>query len=111
MILTPEQTLVIVLMVTLGTVITRFLPFILFSGDKGNHPYITYLGNVLPYAAIGLLVVYCLKGVSIISSPFGFPEAAAILCIGVLHYWRNNALLSIGAGTVVYMLLVQIVFK
>lgn len=111
MTLTPVQTLIIVLMVTLGTVITRFSPFILFSGKKGNHKYITYLGEVLPYSAIGLLVVYCLKGVSLTKSPFGLPEAVAITCIAVLHYWKNNALLSIGAGTVIYMLLVQIVLK
>jgi branched-subunit amino acid transport protein AzlD len=111
MTLTSVQTLVIILMVMLGTVITRFLPFIIFSGNKGTHPYITYLGNVLPYSAIGLLVVYCLKGVNLTKSPFGFPEAIAIICIAVLHYWKDNALLSIGTGTVVYMVMVQMVFK
>ncbi|NCD10143.1 MAG: branched-chain amino acid transporter AzlD [Negativicutes bacterium] len=110
MTLTPVQTLIIIAMVVLGTVITRFLPFILFPGDKGNHPYINYLGEVLPYAAIGLLVVYCLKGVNLQAAPFGLPEAIAIICIGILHYWKSNALLSIGAGTVFYMFLVQKVF-
>lgn len=110
MILTPAQTLVIILVVTLGTAITRFLPFILFSGQHRNHPYITYLGNVLPYSAIGLLVVYCLKEVNFTKSPFGIPEAIALLCIAGLHYWKNNALLSIGVGTVVYMFLVQKIF-
>ena len=111
MTLTPVQTFIIILMVTLGTVITRFLPFILFSGNKGNHQYITYLGNVLPYSAIGLLVVYCLKGVHLTKSPFGLPEITAIICIAGLHRWKNNALLSIGAGTAIYMLLVQLVFR
>jgi branched-subunit amino acid transport protein AzlD len=111
MTLTPLQALVIVGMVTLGTVITRFLPFILFTDNRGNYPYIKYLGDVLPYAAIGLLVVYCLKGVDLTNSPFGFPEAAAIICISILHCWKNNALLSIGGGTAIYMLLVQMVFK
>lgn len=87
------------------------MPFIVFPDNKGNHPYITYLGNVLPYSAIGLLVVYCLKGVNLINPPFGIPEAVAIICITVLHYWKSNALLSIGAGTGIYMILVQIVFK
>lgn len=109
--LTPWQVFIIILMVMLGTVITRFLPFILFSGRKGEHPYVTYLGNVLPYSAVGLLVVYCLKGVSLTRSPFGLPEAIAIIIIAVLQYWKNNALISIGAGTIVYMLLVQMVFK
>lgn len=110
MTLTPIQTIAIIAMVTLGTVITRFLPFILFSHKKGNYSYITYLGNVLPYAAIGLLVVYCLKGVNLTTSPFGLPEAAAISFIAVLHCWKSNALLSIGAGTAAYMVLVQFVF-
>ena len=110
MTLTPVQSFIIISMVVLGTVITRFLPFILFPADKGNHPYITYLGNVLPYSAIGLLVVYCLKGVKFIDSPFGIPEAAAIIGLTALQYWKNNALLSIGIGTAIYMLLVQFVF-
>lgn len=110
MTLTPIQTLAIIAMVMLGTVITRFLPFILFANSKGRHPYITYLGKVLPYSAIGLLVVYCLKSVNVMSSPFGLPEAVAISFIATLHYWKNNALLSIGAGTTVYMVLVQFVF-
>ncbi len=110
MTLTSIQTFIIICMVTLGTVITRFLPFILFPDNKENHPYITYLGKVLPFSVIGLLVVYCLKGVNLMNPPFGLPETVAIICITVLHYWKSNALLSIGAGTAIYMLLVQIVF-
>ena len=108
--LTPIQTFIIISMVVLGTVITRFLPFALFPADKGNHPYITYLGNVLPFSAIGLLVIYCLKGINLVNPPWGIPEAFAIMCITVLHYWIGNTLLSIGAGTVVYMFLAQFVF-
>lgn len=110
MTLTPTQTLVIIAMVTLGTMITRFLPFILFQGQKSNNSFISYLGQVLPYASIGMLVVYCLKGVSLTSFPYGLPEAIALVCIAVLHFWKENALLSIGAGTVIYMVLVQAVF-
>jgi len=108
--LTPVQTIVIILMVSLGTVITRFLPFIVFKNPKFKNSYITYLGKVLPYAAIGLLVVYCLKGVNFTGYPYGIPEAIAIISIVILHYWKNNTLLSIGAGTVIYMILVQAVF-
>jgi branched-subunit amino acid transport protein AzlD len=111
MTLTPVQALVIVAMVTFGTMITRFLPFLIFRKAVSAHSYIGYLGKVLPYAAIGLLVVYCLKGVSFIHPSYGFPEAIAIVCIAVLHYWKGNSLLSIGAGTVIYMALVQLVFK
>lgn len=110
MVLTPIQTFIIICMVTIGTIITRFLPFILFQDTKSNNSYISYLGTVLPYSAIGLLVVYCLKGVNFKSPSYGIPEAIAIICITVLHYWKGNTLLSIGAGTVIYMFLVQSVF-
>jgi branched-subunit amino acid transport protein AzlD len=111
MTLTPVQTLVIVGMVMLGTVIPRFLPFLIFRKPVPEKSYISYLGKVLPYAAVGLLVVYCLKGVSLAHSPFGIPEAIAIVIIAALHWWKGNSLLSIGAGTVIYMLLVQLVFR
>lgn len=111
MTLTPVETLIIIGAVTLGTIITRFLPFALFRKTTSEHAYISYLGRVLPYSAIGLLVVYCLKGIQFTSPAYGLPEAIAIICIVVLHYWKGNALLSIGAGTVIYMVLVQAVFK
>lgn len=110
MTLTPIQTIVIVIMAALGTMITRFLPFILFKDIKSGNSYISYLGEVLPYSAIGLLVVYCLKGVTFSSPENWAPEVIAIICIAVLHSWKENTLLSIGAGTVVYMLLVQNIF-
>jgi branched-subunit amino acid transport protein AzlD len=111
MALTSFQTFIIVSMIALGTVITRFLPFIVFPGNKDNHPYITYLGKVLPYSVIGLLVVYCLKGVNLTNPSFWLPAAVATICIIVLHLWKGNVLLSIGTGTVIYMFLVQIVFR
>lgn len=111
MTLTTVQTLIIIGCVMLGTVITRFLPFLIFKKTAASHSYISYLGKVLPYAAIGLLVVYCLKGVSFVHTPHGIPEAIAIVIIAALHYWKGNALLSIGVGTVLYMVLVQVVFK
>ena len=110
MTLTPLETLIIIGMVALGTQITRFLPFLLFAGRDRTHPFVAYLGRVLPYAAIGLLVVYCLKSVTLTAAPHGLPEALAILCVAALHLWKNNTLLSIGGGTVVYMLLVQTIF-
>jgi branched-subunit amino acid transport protein AzlD len=111
MALTAFQTFIIVAMVTLGTMITRFLPFIIFPGKKGNHPYIIYLGKVLPYAVIGLLVVYCLKGLNLASPSLWLPAAVATICVILLHMWKRNVLLSIGAGTAIYMFLVQFVFK
>jgi branched-subunit amino acid transport protein AzlD len=110
MLLTPIQTLIMIGAVALGCMLTRFLPFVLFPDNKEVPPVIGYLGKVLPYAVIGLLVVYCLKGVNLLAKPFALPEIIAIVVIVVLHLWKNNTLLSIGAGTIVYMVLVQLVF-
>lgn len=110
MALTAVQALIIIGMVTLGTVVTRFIPFIIFRHNKLNNSYISYLSKVLPYAAVGLLVIYCLKNVSFESPTYAIPEAVAIICIAALHYFKGNTLLSIGIGTAVYMVLVQVVF-
>lgn len=110
MYLTGVQTLCMIGAITIGTMITRFLPFIFFPDTKTPPAYILYLGKVLPYAVIGMLVVYCLKGVSISADPFALPEIIAIISIIVLHLWRKNTLLSIGLGTAIYMVLVQFIF-
>ncbi|MCI9441039.1 MAG: branched-chain amino acid transporter AzlD [Ruminococcus sp.] len=108
--MTTAQSVLTVLVVVLGTMATRFLPFFIFPEGKTPPPYITYLGTVLPYAVIGLLVVYCLKD-AFTSGYFAIPEMIAILFIVVLHKWKKNTLLSIGAGTVLYMFLVQTYFN
>lgn len=108
--LTALQTAVIILAVALGTMVTRFVPFLLFPEHKTPPKVIVYLGKVLPAAMMGLLVVYCFKNVSIAAAPHGIPEGIAVAAIVVLHRWRNNVLLSIGGGTAVYMMLVQFVF-
>lgn len=96
--------------IALTTILTRALPFLLFPSHKETPRYITYLGNVIPFAMIGMLVVYCLRNVSLLSFPFGLPELIAIVVIMILHLWKGNTLLSIGAGTVAYMICVQYVF-
>ena len=93
----------------LGTMMTRFLPFLIFREGKEPPEFIQYLGKVLPYAVIGLLVIYCLKDVPG-SGTYGIPEFLAIAFIVLLHRWKKSILLSIGGGTVFYMLLVQFVF-
>ena len=106
---TPEQILTITAVV-LGTMLTRFLPFFLFPEGKTPPRYISYLGTVLPCAVIGFLIVYCLKDA--VFSPFhGLPEFISILFIAVLQKWRKHTLLSISAGTVLYMYLVQTWFS
>ena len=100
----------IVAVVALVTIGLRFLPFAIFSGNKPVPPFVAYLGRVLPYAIMGMLVVYCLKDVSLRDAPHGIPEALGCLIVALLHIWKRNTLLSIGAGTVIYMFLVQLVF-
>ena len=93
----------------LGTMVTRFLPFLIFPEGKEPPEFIQYLGKVLPYAVIGLLVIYCLKDVPG-SGTYGIPEFLAIAFIVLLYRWKKSILLSTGGGTVFYMLLVQFVF-
>lgn len=96
--------------IALVTAVLRFLPFLIFGENRKTPPLVTYLGQVLPYAIMGMLVVYCLKGVSLTAFPFGIPELLGCVAVILLHVWKRNTLLSIGAGTVCYMLLVQFVF-
>lgn len=108
--MTLEQQIITIFMVVIGTMLTRFLPFILFPAGKPTPKYIQYLGNVLPAAVFGLLVVYCLKNISLFTGSHGLPEFIAIAVVVVLHRWKRQMLLSIAGGTVCYMLLVQFVF-
>ena len=102
------QGIVIIAVMAAATLFTRFLPFI--PAGKKTPEYISFLGTTLPYATIGLLVVYCLKGVNFISWPHALPEIISVAAIVLLHVWKGNSLLSIGAGTVIYMVLIQGVF-
>ncbi len=108
--MTLSQQMITISLVVLGTVITRFLPFIVFPAGKNTPKYIQYLGRALPAAVFGLLVVYCLKGVELLSWSHGLPELISVVLVVGLHLWRRQMLLSIAGGTVCYMLLVQFVF-
>ena len=92
------------------TLLLRALPFLIFPAGRPIPAAVRYLGRVLPPALIGMLVVYCLKGTTVTTYPYGLPELIAICAVCALHLWKRNALLSIGGGTVLYMLLVQLVF-
>ena len=94
----------------LASVLSRALPFLLLSEKKPTPPIIRYLGNVLPAAVFGMLIVYCLKDTSFLSGTHGLPELAGILMTAVLHLKFRQMLLSIGGGTAVYMVLIQYVF-
>ncbi|MEY2194431.1 branched-chain amino acid transporter permease [Neobacillus sp. BF23-41] len=104
------QQIITIAMVVLGTVLTRFLPFIVFPSGKPTPQYVQYLGKVLPAAVIGLLVIYCFKDVSLVSGSHGLPEFIGVVVVALLHLWKKNMLLSIAGGTIVYMILVQLVF-
>lgn len=90
------------------TMVLRFLPFVLFS--KKTPKIILYLGDVLPYSIIALLVVYCLKGINFVGKTHGLPEMISVLLVVGLHKWKHNTLLSILSGTICYMVLVQMIF-
>lgn len=108
--MTVTQQIITVALCVLGTMATRFLPFLVFSGNKPTPKYIQYLGKALPAAIFGMLVVYCLKNVRILAGSHGIPELIAIVVVVLLHLWKRQMLLSIAGGTVCYMLLVQFVF-
>jgi len=108
--MTVTQQIITIAMCVLGTMATRFLPFLVFRENRTTPKYITYLGKALPAAVFAMLVVYCLKNVTFTASPFGIPEAAAILVTVLIHLLKRQMLLSVAGGTVVYMLLVQLVF-
>ena len=94
----------------LVTMSTRFLPFLIFGEKRKTPELVLYLGKVLPCAIMGMLVVYCLKEVKPLVYPYGIPELLGIVFVALLHLWKRNSLLSIGAGTVFYMVLVQVIF-
>lgn len=100
----------IIVVAALVTMATRFLPFLIFGQGRKTPDIIVYLGKVLPYAIMGMLVVYCLKDVSFLTAPYGIPELLGCVAVAGLHLWKRNTLLSIGVGTVFYMVLVQLIF-
>lgn len=108
--MTFNQIVITVLAMAIGTMLTRFLPFILFPANKKTSPYIQYLGKILPYSVIALMVVYTLKNVSLTSSPWAMPEIITLSYIAVIQIIKRNNLFSMISGTILYMFLVQIVF-
>ena len=105
------QILVTILVIALTTLLTSALPFLFFPEGKKTPEFVTYLGGVLPFAAIAMLVVYCFKSVSLSDGSHGIPEFLAAAFVLGIHKWKHNMLFSIGGGTVLYMFLVQMVFK
>ena len=104
--MTMTQQIITILMVVLGTMLTRFLPFLVFPAGKPTPRYIQYLGKALPGAVFGLLIIYCLKNVSLLTGSHAIPELISIVLVVVLHLWKRQMLLSIAGGTICYMILV-----
>ena len=104
------DTLFMVLMIAAVTAALRFAPFFIFNSERPVPKFVTYLGRVLPYSIMAMLVVYCLKGISFTKAPFGLPELISVAVVAVLHIWKRNTLFSIICGTICYMALIQFVF-
>jgi branched-subunit amino acid transport protein AzlD len=110
--MTNEQfihSVLIILVCAAVTYLLRGIAFLIFGGKRGTPAFISWLGKVLPHAVMGMLLVYCLKDVQITSAPFGLPELAACAIVVLLHVWKRNSLLSIGVGTVSYMVMVALI--
>lgn len=108
--MTLSQQVITIALCAAGTMLTRFLPFLIFSSKKPTPKYIQYLGKALPAAIFGMLVVYCLKNVNVLAGSHGLPELISIAVVVALHLWKRQMLISVAGGTVCYMLLVQFVF-
>ena len=105
------QSVITIAVIALTTMLTRYLPFLIFPEKREIPKFIEYLGKVLPPAMMGLLVVFCFKDLKITASPFGIPELISVAVVALLQVFKKNVLLSIGVGTALYMVLVQFVFK
>ena len=103
-------TLLMILVIAAVTAVLRFIPFFIFSSERPVPKFVSYLGRVLPYSIMAMLVVYCLKGISFSKAPFGLPELISVIFVVVLHVWKRNTLFSIICGTICYMVLIQFVF-
>lgn len=108
--MTLSQQIITIALCIAGTMLTRFLPFIIFSENRKTPEYIQYIGKFLPAAVFGMLVVYCLRNVNVLGGSHGLPELISIIVTGALHLYKRQMLLSIAGGTVCYMLLLHFVF-
>ena len=91
------------------TILLRALPFLIFRRGRKIPSYLAYLGDVLPQAIIGMLVIYCLKDMTFAQAPYGLPELIAAAAVVGLQVWRRNSLISILSGTAIYMLLIRLI--
>lgn len=105
-----NHAILVIAVTAVVTAVLRFIPFLIFGGKRETPAYISYLGRLLPYAVMAMLVVYCLRNISFAAAPFGATELISCAVVALLHVWKRSSILSILGGTVCYMLLVQLVF-
>lgn len=105
-----KHAMIIILVMGLMTLATRILPVLIFGRGEKVPEYIMYLGRVVPYTAMGLLIVYCLRDVPVLESPHALPEIISLAVVVLTYLWKRNSILSVVIGTVLYMVLVQMVF-
>ncbi|WP_157150241.1 branched-chain amino acid transporter permease [Brachyspira sp. SAP_772] len=108
--MSDREIFITALVVVFATAILRLLPFIIIRKSIAERRYIQYLGDIIPYAMIALLVIYCIKDINIIKFPYGLPEIISIIVVAIFQIIKRNVLISIGLGTVIYMFLVQVIF-
>ena len=104
------ESLIMIALVALATMLTRFLPFMMFKDGSKTPGYLTYLGKALPPAVFGMLVIYCLKGIQPLIYPYGLPELIGVVSVVALHLIFRKTLVSVIGGTAVYLILVNLVF-
>lgn len=105
-----RHAMIIILIMGLMTLGTRIVPVLIFGRGEKVPEYILYLGKVVPYTAMGLLIVYCLKDVPVLEAPHALPEIIALAVVSATYLWKRNTIMSVVIGTVLYMVLVQMVF-
>lgn len=106
--MTFSQQIITLALCAIATIITRFLPFLVFSEDRKTPPIIEYLGNMLPPALFGMLIIYCLRNTEILAGSHGIPELIALIVTVLLHLFKRQTLISIAGGTICYMLLLNL---
>lgn len=108
--MTNLQQIITIAICAISTMLTRFLPFLIFSEKRKSPKYILYIGKYLPGSVFGMLIIYCLKDISILQGSHGIPEFIAIAFTTIVHLWKRQTLLSIAGGTIFYMLLIHFIF-
>ena len=105
-----QSALILIIVMGAVTLATRLLPYLVFGTKDTIPPLIVYLGRIIPYAAMGMLIIYSLKEVSISEAPYGIPEVLSVAAVAISYVWKRSTIFSVLAGTILYMVLVQMVF-